>query len=111
MPVGQAEFIYLFMATKLEVLMGRKEFGINFTSCIAFSSAAQDIASFSDLEDWPINDPSIIRRASVHSMWLAGLDLVAIAKDLAKIDGRKPDDVYETLRQSIMKGNIDPLLY
>ena len=86
------------------MLIGRKEFGINFASYIAFSSAAQDVASFLDLPVWPINDPSIIGRASVYSMWLAGLGLEVIAKDLAKIDGGKPQDVYETLRESIIKG-------
>ena len=68
LPIGQTESIVLLLATNIEMLIVRKEFGIVFRGCVAFSTAAQDIASFLDIQIWPIKDPSIVGRASLYSI-------------------------------------------
>jgi len=67
----------------------KKEFGISFRGCVSFSTAAQDIAIFLDMQIWFIKDPSIIGRTFLYSSWLTNVGLREIAMDLATIDGRQ----------------------
>lgn len=58
---------------------------------------------------WPVQDPSIIGRASLYSMWLASLGLKEIATKLAEILTGKAENLYEILRVDIIKGNYGSL--
>jgi len=104
LPIGQSESVWLCLATKLELSIAKKEFGISFRGCVSFSTAAQDIATFLDMQIWFIKDPSIIGRAFLYSSWLANVGLREIAIDLATIDGRQGKMVYKALRRDIIKG-------
>jgi len=104
LPIGQTESVWLYLATKLELLIAKKDFGISFRGCVSSSTAAQDIATFLNMQTWFIKDPSIIGRAFFYSSWLANVGLRDIAMDLATIDGRQGKKVYEALRRDIIKG-------
>ncbi|KAL2011978.1 hypothetical protein VTN00DRAFT_4696 [Thermoascus crustaceus] len=86
LPVTQTESIYLLFATRLELVIAKKDFGITFTACLSFSTAAEDIASFLDIKFVPIMDPSIIDRGPL-SLVTSGLR--DMARVLAQIDGEE----------------------
>lgn len=104
LPMGQTEALWSLLATQLEIAIAGKDFNIHFTGCIAFSSAAQDMASFLVMKVWNIPDPSTVVRALYLTMWLAKLGLRDLAEKLAMIVDRDAQDVYEVLREDIIKG-------
>jgi len=93
-----------FTWQQLELLIAKKDFGISFRGCVSFSTAAQDTATFLDMQIWFLKDLSIIGRAFFYSSWLADVGLRDIAMDLATIDGTQGKKVYEALRRDIIKG-------
>lgn len=107
--ITQTESIYLLFATRLELAVAKKDFGITFTACLCSPTAAEDIAGLLDIKSVPIMDPSIIGRGPL-SLVTSGLR--DMARVLAQIDGRDPERVFNnTLREDIIAGKTAELIF
>ena len=103
-PISANESVRLFLATKLEIAVAQKEFGISFTTCIAFSNAAQEIARALSPPDLPIIDPSHLARSGNWALPLVTLGLQHMAKKLSEADGTDPRELYIKIRADLIRG-------